>query len=195
MTESLLSELGAGRIQLLSAAVAALCIYVAVILATRIAGLRSFSKMSSFDFAMTVAIGSLIASAASGQAPLLATLVGVATLFTAQFAVATLRRHGLLGGSVDNAPLLLMRGPHVLHDNLARARITLADLHSKLREANVLDLGQVQAVILETTGDVSVLQGDRPLDDALLRGVRGIEQAVDRGDGDGPAPTTAPSGD
>lgn len=40
----------------------ALGIYAAVILFTRIAGKRSFSKMSSFDFAMTVAVGSILAS-------------------------------------------------------------------------------------------------------------------------------------
>lgn len=34
--------------------------YVAVILLTRLAGVRSFSKMSGFDFAVTVAIGSFL---------------------------------------------------------------------------------------------------------------------------------------
>ena len=37
-------------------------IYLAVIVYTRIFGKRSFSKMSSFDFAMTVAVGSIIAT-------------------------------------------------------------------------------------------------------------------------------------
>jgi len=35
-------------------------IYAAVIACTRISGLRSFSKMSSFDFAMTIGIGTLL---------------------------------------------------------------------------------------------------------------------------------------
>ena len=39
--------------------ITAVGIYIAIILFTRIAGKRSFSKMSSFDFAMTVAIGSI----------------------------------------------------------------------------------------------------------------------------------------
>lgn len=128
--------------------------------------------MSAFDFAMTVAIGSLIAAAASGQRSLAAVVLGVAVLYAAQFGVAVLRRYGLLGGIVDNRPLLLMDGPQVLHDNLRRARVTLDDLHGKLREANVLDYHQIRAVVLETTGDVSVLQGDQELDVRLLRGVR-----------------------
>lgn len=172
MDGSVWSELGASGQQIATGALAAFAIYLAVIVATRIAGLRSLSKMSSFDFAMTVAIGSLIAAAASGQAPLVTATVGVLVLYAGQFLVAVGRRHGLLGGLVDNSPLLLMDGQRILHDNLASARITLDDLHGKLREANVLDYGQVRAVVMETTGDISVLHGDRPLDRDLLRGVR-----------------------
>ena len=36
--------------------------YVGIILCTRLFGLRSFSKMSSFDLAVTVAIGSAFAA-------------------------------------------------------------------------------------------------------------------------------------
>jgi uncharacterized membrane protein YcaP (DUF421 family) len=169
---SILAELGASGQQLVVAALAAIGIYLAVIVATRLSGLRSFTKMSAFDFAMTVAIGSLIATAASGQAPLASVVVGVSTLYVTQFAVALARRHSLLHGAVDNSPLLLMDADRILDDNLAAARLTLDDLHGKLREANVLHYGQVRAVVLETTGDVSVLHGDDDLDPALLRGVR-----------------------
>ena len=31
---------------------------------------------------------------------------------------------------------------------------------AKLREANVLDISEVRAVVLETTGDISVLHGE-----------------------------------
>ena len=40
----------------------AICIYASIIALTRIYGVRSFSKMSGFDFAVTVAIGSIVAS-------------------------------------------------------------------------------------------------------------------------------------
>jgi uncharacterized membrane protein YcaP (DUF421 family) len=169
---SVLQGLGASTTELVTGAIAAAAIYLAVILATRVSGLRSFSKMSAFDFAMTVAIGSLIATAAAGQAPLGAVVVGVAVLFAGQFIVAVLRSHRWLRGALDNSPLLLMDGDRILHDNLAHARVTLDDLHGKLREAGVLRYEQVRAVVFETTGDVSVLHGDGPLDERLLGGVR-----------------------
>lgn len=158
--------------EMAGAALGALAIYLAVIAATRLSGLRSLSKMSSFDFAMTVAIGSLVATAASGQVAVVTAATGVAVLYAAQAGVAVLRRHGLLRGLVDNSPLLLMEDGAVLEDNLASARLTLDDLRAKLREANVTDVTQIHAVVFETTGDVSVLHGDRHWDPDLLRGVR-----------------------
>jgi uncharacterized membrane protein YcaP (DUF421 family) len=172
MLDSVLSDLGASGPELVAAALGALAIYLVVIVATRIAGVRSFSKMSAFDFAMTVAIGSLIASVAAGQASLVTVTIGVAVLYLAQFVVAKLRERGLLRGAVDNSPLLLMDAGRVLHDNLAVARVTLEDLHGKLREANVLAYSEVHAVVIETTGDISVLHGGGELDPDLLRGVR-----------------------
>ena len=44
-----------------------------VVLLIRINGLRSLSKMTNFDFIMTVALGSLLASAAGASVPVSST--------------------------------------------------------------------------------------------------------------------------
>ncbi len=60
-------------------------IYIVLILFTRISGVRSFSKMSSFDFATTVAIGSVIASTIlTENPPLLQSIVALGSLFVLQ---------------------------------------------------------------------------------------------------------------
>ena len=58
---------------------------------------------------------------------------------------------------IDNDPLLLMENGEVLEENMKASKVTQAELQSKLREANVIRLNQVKAVILETTGEISVL--------------------------------------
>lgn len=153
-------------------------IYIALIVFTRIAGLRSFSKMSSFDFAVTVAIGSLIASTIlTKNPPLLQAIAALATMYILQITVAKFR--GIspsLQAAVDNEPLLLMRGTDVLDNNLKEAKVTYDDLRAKLREANVTQLSQVKAVVMETTGDISVLHHsdtEHELDSILLKKVRG----------------------
>jgi uncharacterized membrane protein YcaP (DUF421 family) len=136
----------------------ALGIYLSVIIMTRICGKRSFSKMSSFDFAMTVAVGSIIATTVlSSTVSMLHGIVGLVSVYLLQIGAALARRNKTLRNLMDNSPLLLMDGATILEDNLRKARVTRGDLRSKLREANVTDLSQLKAVVFETTGDISVL--------------------------------------
>ena len=136
-------------------------VYAAVIALTRLNGLRTFSKMSGFDFAMTVAVGSLMASTMTSEnPPLLAALTALVTLYLCQRLVAWARSRYGASRFVDNEPLLLMDGATFLEENLDVARVTKADLYAKLREANVLDPAEVLAVVMETSGDISVLHGD-----------------------------------
>jgi len=149
--------------------------YLAIILVTRISGLRSFSKMSAFDFAMTIALGSLFASTVAGPNPsLLLGLVTMSLLFAGQTLIATLRKSEFVQHLVDNEPILLMVDGQILDKNLSQANVTHDDLRAKLREANVLQYNQVKAVVFETTGGISVLHGDpdAKLDPDLLKDVR-----------------------
>ena len=162
---------------LLGVVLSTIGLYAVLIALIRVVGLRSFSKMSSFDFAMTVAIGSVLASTiVTPTPPLVQAAVALASLFGVQVVIAALRKHTAWAEHVvDNEPIVLMAGDRILHDNLSQTRVTENDLWAKLREANVLDPQEVRAVVLETTGDISVLHGqpDRvDLHPCLLRGVR-----------------------
>jgi len=154
----------------------AIGIYICTIVYTRIAGKRSFSKMSSFDFAMTVAIGSILATTIlSKSTSLLQGAVGLASVYVLQLFVALLRRNKQFQKLVDNKPVLLMDGQEILHENLKKSHVTLDDLKSKLREANVLELNQVRAVIFEATGDIAVLHTkdkNQQIEDFILEDVK-----------------------
>ena len=147
-------------------------IWVTVLIRTT--GLRSLSKMTNFDFVMTVALGSLVAGAAqasdwSGFAQAMIAMVG---LFLAQWMSARLRKSSdTFRDIAQNEPLMLMRDGEILHGALDKARVAESDLLAKLREANVMDFSEVRAVVLETTGDISVLHGEK-LDERLIENVR-----------------------
>lgn len=154
--------------------------YVAVIILTRLSGIRSFSKMSGFDFAVTVAIGSIFASIVMGKTPsLIQGIVALSLLFACQIFFATLRqRISFMEALSDNSPRLIMIGREIQTDQLAKARMTKADLMAKLREANVANFSQIKIVIAETTGDVSVIHHaqDIELSEELLAGVIGADR-------------------
>lgn len=157
-------------------AITTLAIYIALIICTRIAGKRSFSKLSSFDFAITVSIGSVIASTVlSASVTLYQGIIGLISLYAIQMLAAILRRFKWFRSAIDNSPLLLMDGEEIIQKNLKKSRVTEEDLRSKLREANVIELKQVKAVIFESTGDISVLHSSdtsTSIDDFLMKSVR-----------------------
>lgn len=153
-------------------------IFCILLIYTRLAGLRSFSKMSSFDFAITVAFGSIVASTVLAKDPaLLLSAFSLAVLYGIQYAVSSLRRASArVENLLDNEPLLIMAGNKILSDHLTQARMTEADLKSKLRGAGISHPDQVLAVVLESTGDVSVIKACDDYDASLFEGVRGAEQ-------------------
>jgi len=167
-------ELGSTGTAVVVAFVSMVVVYASMVLATRIAGPRSLAQMSAFDFIATVALGSITATVGLGSVPLVEGLVAVVTLFTLQFGTGVARRRRTLRGAIDNAPLLLVRDGEVLEAHLEAARMTHDDLRQHLRQANVTDIRAVRAVVLETTGGVSVMQGDGDLG-PVLQGVRGAE--------------------
>ncbi|WP_306465089.1 DUF421 domain-containing protein [Gelidibacter salicanalis] len=150
-------------------------IYAAVILYTRLFGKRSFSKMSSFDFAMTVAVGSMIATTIlSESVSFLEGAVALLVVYALQLAAAFLRRYKWFSKITDNQPTMVMDGQTLLRDNMKAVRVTEGDIRSKLREANVVRLSEIKAVIFESTGDMVVLHknNDDAIDDWLLKDVQ-----------------------
>ena len=148
-----------------------------VIVLVRINGLRSFSKMTNFDFVMTVAIGSSLAGASQSSTwpAFVQILMAMAALFIVQYTAARLRRASdSIDTLIQNKPVLLMHNGIILYDALKSTRVAKDDLIAKLREANVLDFSQVRAVVLETTGDISVLHGDKCAEE-LLEGTRKLQ--------------------
>ncbi len=156
--------------------VASTLILVALLAVVRVAGLRTFSKMTSIDFAVTVAMGSVLGATAANSVTVTQGFVAIAALVALQALVSSVLRASPAAAKVlMNQPLLVMDGPQVLYDNLKFARMSESQLRGKLREANVLQLSQVRAVVLESTGDVSVLHCEDPetnVEAWLLQGVR-----------------------
>lgn len=146
-----------------------------VVITVRIVGLRSFSKMTNFDFVTTIAVGSLLAGAARSTlwTDFAQAIVAVVSLMTAQWGLARLRRKSnRVERWLTHEPQLLMKHGEFSEEAMDAARVSRSDVVAKLRESNALKLDRVHAVVLETTGDVSVLHGEDGPDSELLDGVR-----------------------
>lgn len=153
----LLPDLSTSTIILISV----LVIFLLLVVVVRIAGLRTFAKMTSFDFATTIAIGSILASISIDPTVSIGNgLVALVAIVAFQVMFAVLQRVSNSFRKVaTNEPMLLMSNGMILEENLAKTNLHRSELMAKLREANVLAFHQVKAVVLESTGDVSVLHG------------------------------------
>lgn len=149
---------------------AALVIYVLLLVFSRLVGPRAFSQMTAFDFAVTVALGAIVGSTAAGAVGLPAGLLALTSLFTFRATVAVFRRYGL-DRLVDNRPILLMWEGILREDQLRHAKLTHEDVLSGLRQAGTTRLDQAAAVVLERNGELSVLPRDGALDPVLLENV------------------------
>ncbi len=153
-------------------------IFFSIVALTRIIGLRSFAKFTAYDFAFTVAIGSILSSILTSSTTLVHGITAIGSLLLLTFIFSKLqRKFTVINDLISNKPLLLMDGKEILEDNMKKARIEKTQLVSKLREANVVNYNQVYAVVLESTGDISVLhkasvEEDDNFDDSMLEGVR-----------------------
>ena len=156
--------------------VTVVAIFSIIILIVRVSGLRTFAKMSSFDFASTIAVGSILASIVINQDQSIlkgAVALGGIILFQTIFSFAK-RKWEWFSNLFTNKPMLLMEDGKFIMNNLRKTNVDAKDVYAKLREANVKDKSEVLAVILESTGDISVIhkQKDIELAQHILTGVR-----------------------
>lgn len=158
----------------LIAVVTCIVIFVSMLAITRVCGLRTFSKMSSIDFAITICIGSVLSAVImNGGQSIVKGAVVLSTLLALKTLHALLKRNSKwVRENGQNTPKILMRDGEIFYDCLKAVNVSEGELMAKLREANVLRMEQVRAVVFETTGDISVLHSqETELEEQLLTGV------------------------
>ena len=143
--------------------------YVALVTLLRISGSRTLSTMSAFDFIITVAIGSVFGRALTAKAVSLAEAVAAfALLISLQYVVTRLKvRWPFLGRVVTNPPILLYFRGEFLRDAMRRERVTESELETAARKNDFSTLAEVEAIVLESSGEFSVLES---IDDETVFG-------------------------
>jgi len=154
-------------------------IYLTLVVLVRLVGQRSLARMSSFDLAATIAFGAVIGRTMLLLRPtLLAGVIGLTTLFATQGAFGLLRRNQRADRLINRTPVLLMAGSSLLRDNMVEAHVTEDEIRQRLRLAGVASMDEVQCVVLERNGEVSVIRQGRPLSASLVADVPGASQLV-----------------
>lgn len=172
---------------LMGVALTAVAAYFWLVFVLRLAGKRSLSKLNAFDFAVTVAFGSALATIIiSRDVGMVRGGAALGMLALLQFGVSKLSlKSKLVRRSVRSSPTLLVRDGMVYTRALNHERITADEIAEAIRKSGQGRLDRVGAMVLETDGSFSVIPASRENLD-LLYDVRVIgEPSKDWVQGDG----------
>jgi len=141
--------------------------YLLLIAVLRFSGKRTLAKMNAFDFVVTVALGSTLATVLlSKDVPLDEGVLAFVLLAGLQFVIAWIaQRVSPIEKAIKSSPRVLLRDGQVDETALLDERVTRDEVAAAVRKSGEGDLGQIAAVVLETDGSFSVISaaaaGDR----------------------------------
>lgn len=132
--------------------------YLALILLLRVSGKRTLSKLNAFDFVVTVALGSTLATVLlSSDVALVEGVAAMTLLIALQYVVAWVAtRSRRVERLVKSEPTLVYRNGF-LHSAMHRERLTADGLRQVARGEGHADLDTVAAIVIETDGTYSIL--------------------------------------
>ena len=133
--------------------------YVSLVVFLRLSGSRTIASMNVFDFIVTVALGAVFGRALTANSVALAeALTAFALLIVLQYTVAWLQtRWPRFERALKNDPTLLYFRGEFLRDAMRDQRVTENELRGAVRKENVGSMDDVEALVLESDGKVSVI--------------------------------------
>lgn len=132
--------------------------YVLLVVFLRISGKRTLAKLNAFDLVVTVALGSTLSAILLQESVALAEgAAALALLICVQYIVTfTSVRWAGFARVIRSEPALLARNGSYCEMTMRRERITASEALSAVRASGGSEIGEVEALILESDGTMSV---------------------------------------
>jgi uncharacterized membrane protein YcaP (DUF421 family) len=128
----------------------------------RLTGPRMFGHWSALDIVLTIMVGSALARAMTGGAPLLGTMAAVAVMALLHVALGYgVARSAHLARIFEGKAHILIDHGRIDHEARKRNRISEADMREALRDQGVdgeAHIDNVKVMALEPSGKLSVVK-------------------------------------
>ena len=133
--------------------------YAALVFLLRISGKRTLTKLNAFDLVVTVALGSTLATVLLSKSVALAEgVTAMALLIALQFVITWLSvRSPRFQALIKAEPTLLIHRGDWVPGAMRAQRITREEILAALRAQGHSRIEDIDAVVLETDGSMSVL--------------------------------------
>lgn len=144
----------------MSAVLRSLAIYLILLVIFRIAGKRSLSQITTFDFVLLLVIGEATQQALLGDDfSLTNAFLVIVTLVGVDIAMSWLKqRFKKLERVMDSLPLILVDNGKLIKERMDKARVDEKDILARARELQGLErLDQIKYAVLERSGGITVI--------------------------------------
>lgn len=137
-----------------------LILYFVVILAVRIMGKRQIGELQPSELVITILISELASMPMQDpDQPILSGILPIFTLAAIEIAVSlitlkSVKTRYLFYGK----PIVLVYKGTIYQHEMERARVSIDDLTEAMRTAGVMKIDDIDYAILETNGNVSIIQ-------------------------------------
>ncbi|WP_235923028.1 DUF421 domain-containing protein [Corynebacterium lizhenjunii] len=154
-------------------------IYLSFMVLVKLFGTRVLTSMTASDAVIIIMFGAVAGRVIVGNPPTLAAgVIGLTTLMILESTFGTLQRYVGWTRFIDRHPILLLYAGELQHNNLRLAHVSESEVHSAIRRAGLGRRADVQAMVLEPTGQISIIRAGQPVNPRILEDVLGIEQAL-----------------
>lgn len=145
---------------MLNAFVRAIVIYIFVLIVMRLMGKREIGQLQPFELVIAMMIADLAAIPLTANGvPLFRGIISILGLLVMHLLISVINMKSIiLRGIISGKPKILIYRGKIDEQALIKERITINELQEKLRSNSVMSLGDVEFAILETSGDLSVIQ-------------------------------------
>ena len=134
--------------------------YFILVFFLRISGKRTLTQMDPFDFVVTTALGTTVATTVlSKNIPLLNGIVALAVLILLQYLISWLEVHyRSIRGIFKGRPTLLFYKGRYLREAMLSEHVPEVEILTAVREYGIASMEDVLAVVLEASSKISVIQ-------------------------------------
>lgn len=134
--------------------------YLGIVFLLRVTGKRTLASMNMFDFIVTIAIGSAYGRILTAkQVSIAEALVTFALLVSLQYVVSFFEvRSKAFANLITSQPILLYYQGRFLEKNMRQERLSKDELMGTVRQNRISSMDEVEVIVLETNGSVSVIK-------------------------------------
>lgn len=135
-------------------------IYILVLVVMRIMGKREISQMQPFELVIAIMIADLASVPMSDTGiPIFNGIIPILALLLFQLIISIINLRSIkLRQIICGKPQILIYRGKIDEKALKKEKITINELQERLRQNNIFTLGDVEYAILETSGEISVIQ-------------------------------------